>query len=188
MIKACDLKKISIVELDGALHCIESIAQQAPSARGGSTLYKVRFRNVTTRQKIDRTFRGDDLLKEAYYEAKPVQYLYKSGDRYAFMDLENYEQFELPERDITEALPYLTEELDGITALISEGRVLTLKMPDTVELDIVECEPSIKGASATARAKPAVLSTGLTVAVPEYIAPGDRIRVDTRENKFLSRA
>lgn len=188
MIKACDLKKSSVIDIDGVPHCIENITQSAPTARGGTTLYKVRFRNVSTKQKVDKTFKGDDALQEAYYESKEVQYLYQDGDRYTFMDLETYEQFELVKEDVENVLPYLVEDMEGITALISNGQVLTLRVPDTIELEIVDCSPSIKGASATARTKPATLSTGLIVQVPEYIANGDVIKIDTRENKFLSRA
>lgn len=188
MIKACDLKKSSVIEIDGAPHCIENITQSAPTARGGTTLYKVRFRNVSSKQKVDKTFKGDDALQETYFDTKEVQYLYQDGDRYAFMDLESYDQFELVKADIENILPYLIEDMEGITALISSGQVLTLRMPDTIELEIVDCAPSMKGASATARTKPATLSTGLIVQVPEYIASGDVIKIDTREDKFLSRA
>jgi elongation factor P len=78
--------------------------------------------------------------------------------------------------------------MEGIIALISDEKVLTLRMPDVVELEIMECPPAMKGASATSRTKPATLSTGLIVQVPEYIEPGEVIKVDTRERKFLSRA
>lgn len=188
MIKACDLKKTSVVDIDGTPHCIENISQQAPTARGGNTLYKVRFRNVSTKAKVDKTFRGDDVLQEASFETTEVQYLYQDGDRYAFMDLESYEQFELVKDDVEECLPFLIEDMEGITALTSEGKVLTLRMPDVVELEIVECPPAMKGASATSRNKPATLTTGLIVLVPEYIEQGEIVKVDTRERKYLSRA
>jgi elongation factor P len=187
MIKACDLKKQHVIDIDGTPHCIENISQQAPTARGGNTLYKVRFRNVSTKAKVDKTFRGDDALQETSYESGEVQYLYRDGDRYAFMDLSSFEQFELVEADIEECLPFLLEDMEGITALTSEGKVLTLRMPDTVDLEIVECPPAMKGASATSRTKPATLSTGLIVQVPEYIEQGETIRVDTRDRKYLSR-
>ena len=188
MIKACDLKKTSVVDIDGTPHCIESISQQAPTARGGNTLYKVRFRNVSTKAKVDKTFHGDDVLQETTYETTEVQYLYQNGDRYAFMDLESYEQFELVKDDVEECLPFLIEDMEGITALTSGGKVLALNMPDVVELEIVECPPAMKGASATSRNKPATLTTGLIVLVPEYIEQGDIVKVDTRERKYLSRA
>jgi len=188
MIKACDLKKTSIVDIDGTPHIIQKISQQSPTARGGGTIYKIRFRNVSTKQKVDKTYRGEDALQEASFESKEVQYLYQDGDRHAFMDLESYEQFELFKDDIEECLPFLVEDMEGIAAVISEGKVLTLRMPDTIDLEIVECPPAMKGASATSRTKPATLTTGLVVQVPEYIEQGETIRVDTRDRKYLSRA
>ena len=188
MIKACELKKSSVIDIDGAPHVIEKIDQQSPTARGGGTIYKVRYRNVSTKQKVDKTHRADDALQETSYETNEVQYLYKDGDRFAFMDLNSYEQFELMEEDIEECLPFLLEDMEGIIALVSDGKVLTLKMPDTIELEIVECPPAMKGASATSRTKPATLTTGLIVQVPEYIEPGETIKIDTRERKYLSRA
>lgn len=188
MIKACELKKSSVIDIDGTPHIIQNITQQSPTARGGGTIYKVRFRNISTKQKVDQTYRSDDALQETSYETNEVQYLYQDGDRYAFMDLESYEQFELFKDDIEECLPFLVEDMEGIIALVSEGRILTLRMPDTIDLEIVECPPAMKGASATSRTKPATLTTGLIVQVPEYIEPGEIIRVDTKERKFLSRA
>lgn len=188
MIKAADLKKSHVIEIDGVPHTVENITQSTPTARGGNTIYRVRFRNVATKQKVDKSYKGGDSLQEASFETSEVQYLYKEGDRYTFMDLESYDQFELFEADIEDALPFLVEDMEGITALTSEGKVLTIRMPSTLEMEIVECPPSMKGASATSRTKPATLTTGLIVQVPEYIAPGEIIKVDTEEKRFLSRA
>ncbi len=188
MIKACDLKKSSVIDIDGTPHIIQHIGQQSPTARGGGTIYKVRFRNVSTQQKVDKTYRSDDALQETSYDITEAQYLYQDSERYAFMDLESYEQFELFKADIEEILPFLVEDMGGIKALISDGKVLTLQMPDTIDLEIVECPPAMKGASATSRTKPATLTTGLIVQVPEYIESGETIKVDTKERKYLSRA
>jgi len=188
MIKASDLKKSSVIDIDGTPHCVEKISIHAPTARGGSTLYKVRFRNVSTKAKVDRTYKGGDALQEAFFETREVQYLYKTGDRYAFMDVESFDQFELTEGEIEEVLPFLIEDMEGITALTADEKVLAVRLPPTIDLEITECSPSMKGASATARYKPAVLVTGLIVQVPEYIAPGDVIRVDTEERTYLARA
>ena len=185
--KASDLTKTSIVDIGGTPHRVESIQVQSPSARGGASIYKVRFRNVQSGQKVDQSLRGDDNLKEASFETKEVQYLYKNADLYAFMDLEDYSQFELPAAQLESAIPYLIEDMEGIKALTSEGQVLAVIMPDTIDMKIEECDPSIKGASATSRTKPATLETGLIVQVPEYISPGERIRIDTRTNVFLKR-
>ncbi|MBU0677202.1 MAG: elongation factor P [Verrucomicrobia bacterium] len=188
MIKACDLKNGSIVDLGGVPHVVESIQVHSPTARGGTTLYKVRFRNVQTKQKVDQSLKGEEALQEAHYETREAQYLYKNGDVFTFMDLDDYSQFDLNESDLKEIIPYLIDDMEGISAIVSDGRILAVKLPDVVELEIAECGPSMKGASATARTKPATLSTGLIVQVPEYLAPGEVIRVDTRNGTFLGRA
>jgi elongation factor P len=188
MIKAADLKKTSVIEMDGVPHTVENIQLSTPTARGGNTIYRVRFRNVATKAKVDKSFKGPDALQEASFDTTQVQYLYKEGDRYTFMDLESYEQFELFKEDVEDALPFLIEDMEGITALMSGDKVLGIRMPATMEMKIEECPPSMKGASATSRTKPATLTTGLIVQVPEYIAPGDVIKVDTEEKRYLSRA
>lgn len=188
MIKAADLKKSSVIDIDGVPHTVSNITQSAPTARGGNTIYRVRFRNVASKAKVDKSYKGGDALQEAYFDKKEVQYLYKEKDRYTFMDLETYDQFELFEVDIEDSLPFLVEDMEGIIALITDGQVIAICMPPTIEMEIIECPPSMKGASATARSKPATLVTGLIVQVPEYIAPGDIIKVDTEEKRYLARA
>ncbi len=188
MIKACDLKSGTVVKFNGVPHIAENIQVQSPSARGASTLYKVRFRNIQSRAKLDKSFRGDDPLDDCEVEKRQVQFLYEKDDRFEFMDLNDYSQFAMAREDIAEAVPFLVENMESILALVSEDKVLGLEMPPSVELDVVECDPSIKGASATARTKPAKLSTGHMIQVPEYMAAGERVRVDTRTGKFLSRA
>lgn len=188
MIKAADLKKTAVIDIDGMPHTVENITVSAPTARGGNTIYRVRFRNVTTKAKVDKSYKGSDPLQEAQFETAPVQYLYQTGDRYTFMNLETFDQFELTAEDIDEAIPFLIEDMEGITALLSGEKVLGIRMPLVLEMKIVECPPSMKGASATSRTKPATLTTGLIVQVPEYIAPGDVIKVDTEEKRYLSRA
>jgi len=185
--KASDLKKSSVVELNGDPHVVVQIRTQSPSARGASTLYKVRFRNVKTRSKVDQTYKGDDAIKETDFDTRIVSYSFREGDRFTFMDLDDYSQFELMADEIEEAIPFLVDELEGIKALTRDGKVLCLQMPDTVDLEIVECAPSMRGASATARTKPATLETGHLVQVPEYMEQGETVRVDTRTGDFLQR-
>lgn len=188
MIKASALKKGHVIDIEGTPHVVENITVQSPSARGSATLYKVRYRNVQTKQKVDNSYRGDDTLKEADFDVREAQYLYNSNGLYTFMDLEDYSQVELVADDLTDVIPFLVEDMEGIKLMISDEKVLGVSVPDVVELQIVECEPSIRGASATARSKPATLQTGLIVQVPEYISPEEIIRVDTRTQEFLSRA
>mgnify|MGYP006289766895 CR=1 FL=1 len=188
MPKASDLKRGSIVELNGAPHVVEDLQIQTPSARGGASLYKLRFRDLVSRSKEDRTLKGDDMLGDVDVEKREVQFSYVQQDRYTFMDLTDYNEYTLAADDLGDQAAYLGEDMEGITALVSEGRLLAIELPPVVALPIAQCDPSIRGASATARTKPATLSTGLVVQVPEYLEPDETIRVDTRTGKFLSRA
>lgn len=167
---------------------IESVTVQTPSARGAATLYKFRARNLLTKQKVDLTLKGTDNLPEADFRKRLVKMMYKDADSVHLMDEEDYNQYAMPLADAEEPLKYLTEELEGTYALIYQDECVGLQLPSSVELNIAQCDPAIRGNSATARTKPAVLETGITVQVPEYIKEGERIKVDTRTGDFLSRA
>jgi len=185
---ASDLKKGAVVKIDGDPHIVETVKVQTPSARGAVTLYKVRFRNLKTRRKIDQALRGGDVLEEADYERRPVQWLFGDASSITFMDLQDYSQFSLTKEEIADEWPYLSEGVEGLVAISSEGRVLGLEIPTFINLEILETAPSVKGGSVTARTKPATLSTGLVVQVPEYMAVGETIRVDTRTGEYASKA
>ena len=187
MIKACDLTKSHVVELHGDPHVVEQLKVQTPSARGAATLYKVRFRNVRTRAKLDQTFKGDDPLQETDFETRLVSFSFREGDRFTFMDMEDYSQFELLAGELEEAIPYLVDGMENIKALMQNGKVLCIQLPDAVDLQITECVPAMRGASVTSRTKAATLETGLVVQVPEYMEPGERVRVDTRTGDFVQR-
>ena len=188
MIKACDLAKNSVVSINGDPHVVEQIRVQTPSARGAATLYKVRFRNVRTRSKLDQTYKGDDALQDTEFDTRTVSFSYREGDHFVFMDLDDYSQIELNADELEDAIPFLTEGLEGIKALVQGEKVLCIQLPDSVELEITETAPSMRGASVTARTKAATLETGLVVQVPEYIEQGEHIRVDTRTSAFIQRA
>ncbi|MBR6021775.1 MAG: elongation factor P-like protein YeiP [Kiritimatiellae bacterium] len=188
MIKACDLEKNSVVSINGDPHVVEQIRVQTPSARGAATLYKVRFRNVRTRSKLDQTYKGDDALQDTEFDTRTVSFSYREGDHFVFMDLDDYSQIELNADELEDAIPFLTEGLEGIKALVQGEKVLCIQLPDSVELEITETAPSMRGASVTARTKAATLETGLVVQVPEYIEQGEHIRVDTRTSAFIQRA
>ena len=188
MPKACELKRGSLVAIQGTPHLVEELQVQTPSARGGASLYKVRFRNLVTKQKLDQTFKGDDALPGMDVEHREVQFSYMQGDDYVFMDTEDYREIVFLADDLGDEKNYITEDLEGFLVLMSGERPLALRLPQTVVLEIVECSPSMKGSSATARTKPATLATGLVVQVPEYLAPHETIKVDTRTGKYLGRA
>lgn len=188
MPKACDMKRGSIVAIDGTPHVVEELKISTPSARGSSSLYYFRMRNLGTKAKLDRTCKGDDMFQDCHFEKRSVQYSYVQGDVHTFMDLDDYSELAFNEEDIKDELQYITEDMEGIHALVSDGKSLGIELPPVAELEITECDPSMRGASATARTKPATLTTGLIVQVPEYLSSGEVIRVDTRTASFLGRA
>jgi elongation factor P len=177
-----------VIDIGGVPHVVKAMEVKSPSARGAATLYKFRFNNMQTGQKLDETYKGDDLLKEADYERVPVSYSYHDGENWVFMNAEDYSQYEVPDADMEDLRGYITEDLQGLQALIMDGKLLSLQLPPAVELTIVETPPSMKGASATSRSKPAKLNTGLEVLVPEYLEQGEVVRVSTETGKYLSRA
>jgi len=167
-----DVKRGSIVNYNGSPCIVESVLVQTPSARGANTLYKYRARNLITKQKTDITLKGGESIEEADFERREVKFMYSDSDGVNFLDQENYEQYSLPKENLADECKYITEELEGIQALIYEDQCVGIKLPLTVELKIVQCDPRIKGASATARNKPAKLETELVVQVPEYLSEG----------------
>jgi elongation factor P len=188
MPKASELKRGTIVEIDGVPHAVRQLEAKSPSSRGASTLYKVRFNNLQTGQKLDESYKSDDFLKEADCVRESVQYSYKDGDNYIFMNNEDFSQYEVKADDIEEQMGYVTEGMEGLSAMIMDGILLTIELPQSVDMEIVDTAPNLKGATATGRTKPATLSTGLEVQVPEYIEIGEVIKVNTGTGKFMSRS
>lgn len=185
---AKEMKTGAVVVNNGAPTIIEGIAVQSPSARGAATLYKFRGRDLITRQKVDFVLKGTDNLPEADFHKRVVKMMYKDAEAVHLLDQEDFNQFSLSLEDASEQLPYLTESLEGMFALIYEDECVGLQLPSAVELTITQCDPTVRGNSATARTKPATLETGLVVQVPEFIKEGEKIKVDTRTGEFLSRA
>ena len=121
------------------------------------------------------------------FSRRAVQYLYKDAGSCTFMDKETYEQYMLDTEVLEDELPYLTDDLDGISAMIADEVILGIELPATVVLEIIETVPGMKAASASARNKPATLNTGLVVQVPEYLTPGERIKINTLTGEYISR-
>ena len=186
--KASELKKGLVLDVDGRKIIIKGLDVQSPSSRSGSTLYKVRGLDLVTRQKYENRFKGDEVVQTVEYSRRAVQYLYQDADSCTFMDKESYEQYMLGLDLLEDELRYLTDELDGISAMIADDTVLGIELPATVVLEIIETAPGMKAASASARNKPATLNTGLVVQVPEYLTPGERIKVNTATGEYISRA
>ncbi|MFY0701280.1 MAG: elongation factor P-like protein YeiP, partial [Bermanella sp.] len=164
------------------------IERSVPQGRAGGSLYRMRMYNVVTGQKIDETFKDSDMLNLADLIRRASTFSYADGDEYVFMDSEDFTMYSLNKDAIEEELLFINEETKGVQVIIVDENPVALEMPSSVELEIVETDPSLKGGSATARTKPAQLSTGLTVQVPEHISTGDRIKINVEERKFMGRA
>jgi len=187
MIQASNLKKGAVVVVNNVAQIVETVQAKSPSARGGSTIYKIRMRNLVSGQKIDHSFKGDDAFQEADFDKRPVEYSYCDGENYVFMDLETFEQYELNKQFMGDDLNFLTDGLECV-ALLVEGSFKALTLPDSVTLKVTECAPGLKSASATARTKTAQVETGFELQVPEYLENGELIKINTRTGEFQSRA
>ncbi len=187
MFSTSDFKRGLVIQLDGAPCLITDVTTQSPTARGANTMVKTRYRNLITGQVLDKTFRSGDKVDEADFERHKGQFLYADGGSGVFMDLENYEQFEMPPEEFESLSLYLLDGTEVVLGLF-EGRMVNVDLPLTVELTVVETPPVIKNATATAETKEAILETGLKIRVPPYLESGEKVKVDTRDGRFLSRA
>lgn len=186
--QAKEIKNGSIVEYMGSPVIIESISVNSPSARGAATLYLFRGRNLVTKQKTDIKLKGTESLEEADFEKRSIKLMYADASEMHFLDQVDFNQYSLPLEDLANEVGYITEALEGMFALIYNDECVGIQLPATVELEVTQCDPGVKGNSATSRTKPATLETGHTLQVPEYLKQGERIKVDTRTGDYLSRA
>ncbi|MBI2912038.1 MAG: elongation factor P [Chloroflexi bacterium] len=184
MIDAGELRKGITIELDGDLYSI--LDYQHIKMGRGSAQVRLRLRNVRAGHTVERTFQAGDRFSRVYLEHRPVQYLYADGDLHYFMDTETYEQKTLSAEQMGTALSYLKEGMT-LEVLTHQEEPISLELPNSVELLVVETDPGFKGDTATGGTKPARLETGLTVQVPLFVTTGETIRVDTRSGLYLER-
>ena len=188
MISTSEFKKHGRIFVDGDPFVILDVHVQSPSARGASSLSKIRVRNLRTGQVLDKTFRGGDKVEEPNLELRAVQFLYQDGDGYHFMDTQSYDQFALSADEIGDTVGYLKDGMEGIRSVVFNDKVISVDLPNTVILQVVETNPPIKGATAQAQTKAAKLETGITIQVPSYLENGEHVQVDTRDARFVARA
>lgn len=186
--KASQLKKGNVVSINGAPFRVRDIEVSSPTARGGNTIYRVKFTGVTNGQNLDQSFKGNDNLEELILDRRAITFLYSDPENYHFMDSDSFEQYSIFPSMIEDQKDYLVENMEGISALLLDGKVVSIEIPAAVDLEIIDTAPMIKGATATSRSKPATLSNGHVVQVPEYMAPGDWVKVNTENGKFISRS
>lgn len=188
MPKASEVKKNTAIEHNNSVYIIRDIERSVPQGRAGGSLYRMRMYDVVSGLKVDETFKDSDMLTLADLIRRKVMFSYIDGEEYVFMDDEDYTPYNLNKESIADQVLFLDENTQGIQVILIDGAAVGIDLPSSVELEVIETDPSIKGASATSRTKPATLSTGISIQVPEYISTGERIKVNTEERKFMSRA
>ncbi|MCW8936180.1 MAG: elongation factor P [Gammaproteobacteria bacterium] len=186
--KANEIKRGSFIHFEGQNIVIKSVFCQTASSRSGNTIYKVKGQVLVTKKKFEHGFLGDENVDVIDVTKCAVQPLYREGDAWVFMDNESYEQYTLSDEDIRDELPFLMEGMQGIDALIVEDQIMGIELPANIVMTIEETTPAIKGASSSARTKPATLTTGLVVQIPEYLTQGNAIKINTETLEYVSKA
>jgi elongation factor P len=173
------------IELDSAVWRILEFQHVKPGK--GGAFVRTRLKNLDSGSVVDKTFRAGEKFARVHTETKSVQYLYDSGDEVVFMDEQSYEQISLPRESVADALSYL-EPSSSVQLLTVDGRPAGVQMPASVELTVAETEPGVRGDTVSNVTKPAKLATGAVVQVPLFVNAGERIKVDPREGRYISRA
>jgi len=185
MIKAVDLRKGKTVLYEGQLFVVHD-AQHV--AKGNKRSYmQAKLKNFKQGNVIDVRFRVDDTLEVPFVEAREFEYLYADGSGFVIMDTKTYDQITVSEEIVGEAKDYLVAN-EKVACQLLDGQIIAFELPNTVTLKITDTPPVVKGATASAQMKDAVLETGARVKVPGFVEPGDKIRVDTRTGQYLDRA
>ncbi len=173
------------IALDGAVWRIVEFQHVKPGK--GGAFVRTKLKNLDSGAVVDRTFRAGEKFARVHTEVKQVQYLYDAGDEVVFMDEETFEQFPLPRASVEDALQFL-QPSSSVQMLTVDGKPAGVQLPSSVELLVTETEPGVKGDTVSNVSKPATLETGAVVQVPLFVNVGDRIKVDTRERRYISRA
>ncbi len=179
-----DFKTGLTILMDGNIFQVIDFLHVKPGK--GSAFVRSKLKNVETGQVLEKTFRAGEKVEQAILDRDDMQYLFKDGDSYMMMNLQNYEQLPISETQMGDAAKYLKEEMT-INIVSHEGRIIGVDLPPHVELEVVDTPPSEKGNTASGGTKPATLETGAVVQVPFFVEKGTKIRVDTRTNDYLDR-
>jgi elongation factor P len=173
------------VKVDGDVWRIVGFQHVKPGK--GGAFVRTKLKNLESGSVVDRTFRAGEKFERMHTETKNVQYLYDSGDEVIFMEEDTYEQFSLPRESIADDLEFLPPST-SVQILTVDGKPAGLQLPSSVELSVVETEPGVKGDTVSNVTKPATLETGAVVQVPLFVVKGERIKVDPKERRYISRA
>jgi elongation factor P len=180
-----DLKNGMVLNLDGQLWSIVEFQHVKPGK--GGAFVRTKLKNVLSGKVVDKTFNAGTKIDTATVDKRAMQYLYREGDDFVFMDMSDYDQIHIPAATIGPAANYMLENQDAVVAL-HEGSPLYIELPAAVELAIQYTEPGMQGDRSTGGTKPATLETGAEIQVPLFITSGEKVRVDTRDGSYLGRA
>ena len=186
--KAYDIKKGNVVEHNGGVYQIRDIERSSPQGRGGNVRFRFVMYSIPGGSKLDASFDGDDDLREVDMSRRPVTYSYKDGEAFVFLDDEDYTPYTLDADAIGDAAGYIVDDLTGLQVQLIDDAPVAIQLPQSVALEVVDTPPELKGGTATKRPKPARLSTGIEIMVPEYIGTGEKVWVNTSTGEFGGRA
>lgn len=173
-----------VIKIEGEIFKVLEVTHITPGK--GQALMQTKLRNLRDQTLLDFRFRSKDKVNQAFLEHIEMEYLYQNEDEYIFMNLENYEQIRLPLDIIADGINYLIPNT-VFSVEMYEGKSVGIKPPLTIDMKVKKTEPFLKGATQSASSKPAVLETGISISVPQFIKEGDIVRIDTREDKYLER-
>ncbi|MCJ8006801.1 elongation factor P [Lederbergia wuyishanensis] len=185
MISVNEFRTGLTIETDGGIWRVIDFQHVKPGK--GAAFVRSKLRNLRTGAIQEKTFRAGEKVEKAQIDNKTMQYLYASGDSHVFMDNESYEQIELPASQIEYELKFLQENM-VVHIIMYQGETLGVELPNTVELEVVETDPGIKGDTASGGSKPAKMETGLVVQVPFFVNAGDKLVINTSDGSYVSRA
>ena len=184
MISSNDFRPGVSIVLDGNVWRVVEFLHVKPGK--GSAFVRTKLKSVQSGSVVEKTFRAGETVPQANLEKSTMQHTYKEGDELVFMDMETYEEGRLTVAQIGDRVKYLKEGIE-VNVIRWGEQVLEVELPNSVVLEIVQTDPGIKGDTATGVTKPATLETGAIVMVPLFVAQGERIKIDTREDKYLGR-
>ncbi len=185
MIKASELKKGQVVNHEGALFSVSDI--QRVSKGNWRSYLQVKLKSLKDGRVLDARMSVDDRVDTPFVDTKPFQYLYRDGDHFVLMDPQTFDQIPAPADAMGDAGKFLRGN-ETVTVSFIEGKIVSVELPNVVELKVIDTPPQVKGATATNQSKEATLETGLRVRVPPFIEMGEELRIDTRTGEYLERA
>lgn len=184
MISSNDFRPGVSIELDGAVWRVIESLHVKPGK--GAAFVRTKLKNAQTGSQIEKTFRAAESVPQAVLEKSVMQYTYKDGDNYIFMDMQTFEESRLSAAQIGDRVKYLKENMEATVVMWGE-RVLEVELPNSVVLEVTQTDPGVKGDTATGGTKPAIVETGAQIMVPLFVTIGEKIKIDTRDDKYLGR-